>query len=345
MYDYNVILLWLGLILAFLMAVTLGGNDAAEPADCAVGAGVVSIKKAIILFVIFATIGALTQGYMVMKTIGKGIVPEISIAGAFASVLAAILWVNLISVKLGVDVSVTHSITGAVIGYGLAAYGWNMVNNKIFVKIVLSWLSSPLASLFLAYVFYKIEVYSIKKLNINVYSEKFRRLLSYSLIGALAFSAYAFGANDIANATGVYVTIAEKLGHMPDYNVMLILAIFGSVGVAVGGLIIGPKVISTMAFKVTKLNPLMGFAAELSNAVVVYLFTTIPYLLMGFGLPISTSLATGGSLIGVGLASGKKININKKTVTILVSFWILTVPVSIILSASIYWAINIIMAL
>jgi len=337
---YETIILGAGLVLSFLMAVTLGGNDAAEPTDCAVGAGVISIRKAVILFAIFATVGALTQGFMVMKTIGKGIVPEITIAGAFASVLAAVLWVNFIASRLGIDVSVTHSITGAVVGYGLAAYGWEMINRGIFFIIILSWLSSPLASLFLAYVLYKLIVFLINKLRIDVYSEKFEKILSYSLIGSLIFSAYAFGTNDIANATGVYVTIAEKLGHMPDYNAMLLLAAFGSVGIAVGGLLIGPKVISTMAFKITRLDVLTGFAAELSNALVVYLFTTLPYMLIGFGLPISTSLASGGSLIGVGLASGGRENIDKKTVTLLAGFWVLTVPVSIILSASIYLAIK-----
>ena len=322
------------------MAITLGGNDAAEPTDSAVGAGVVSIKKAVTLFATFATIGALTQGFMVMKTIGRGIVPEISVAGALASVLAAVLWVNFIASRLGIDVSVTHSITGAVVGYGVAAYGWNMVNSGIFVMIILSWLSSPLVSLILAYAFYKSMVFLIKTFDIDVFSKYFEKSLSYFLIGSLAFSAYAFGTNDIANATGVYVTIAEKLGHLPDYNAMLILAAFGSVGVAIGGLAIGPRVISTMAYKITRLDVLTGFASELSNALVVYLFTTIPYMLIGFGLPISTSLASGGSLIGVGLAAGGKENIDKETTLMLVSFWILTVPVSMMLSAGIYLSIK-----
>lgn len=334
------VLLVLGFILSFFMAITLGGNDAAEPTDSAVGAGVVSIKKAVILFAIFAAVGALTQGFMVMKTIGKGIVPEITIAGAFASVLAAVLWVNFIASRLGIDVSVTHSITGAVIGYGMAAYGWDMINSWIFVMIILSWLSSPLISLALAYIFYKFIVSIIRKLRIEIYSEYFEKILSYFLIGSLAFSAYAFGTNDIANATGVYVTIAEKLGHLPDYNAMLILAAFGSIGIAIGGLYIGPKVISTMAYKITRLDVVTGFAAELSNALVVYLFTTIPYLLIGFGLPISTSLASGGSLIGVGLAAGGKENIDKETTLMLASFWVLTVPVSMALSAGIYLLIK-----
>ena len=63
-------------------------------------------------------------------------------------------------------------------------------------------------------------------------------------------------------------------------------------------------------------------------------------MLIGFGLPISTSLASGGSLIGVGLAAGGKENIDKETTLMLISFWVLTVPVSMILSGGIYLVIK-----
>jgi len=341
--DVESALLILGLVMSFVMAVSLGGNDAAEPTDCAVGAGVISIRKAVILFAIFTAVGALTQGFMVMKTVGRGIVPEISIAGAFTCVTAAALWVLLIASRIGIDISVTHSIIGAVVGYGLLSYGWNNINHYILFMTILSWITSPLTSIILAYVFYRIIVYIIERMNIDVYSPKFEKTLSAFLIGSLAFSAYSFGMNDIANATGVYVTIASKLGRMPDYNAMLALAAFGSVGIAVGGLTIGPKVISTMAFKVTRLNVISGFAAELSNALVVYLFTTIPYHLIGFGLPISTSLASAGSLIGVGIASGGRKSINKEIAFRLASFWVLTVPATMAISAVIYFLLKVLL--
>lgn len=336
MFNVDMMLLVLGLVLSFIMAISLGGNDAAEPTDCAVGAGVISIRKAVLLFAIFTAVGALTQGFMVMKTIGKGIVPEISIAGAFTSVTAASVWVIFIASRLGMDVSVTHSIIGAVMGYGLISWGWDNINHQVLYMTIVSWITSPLASILLAYIFYKIIILIIEFAGVDVYSKTFEKIISYFLIGALAFSAYAFGMNDIANATGVYVTIASKLGKMPDYNAMLLLAAFGSIGIAIGGVTIGPKVISTMAFKVTKLNVITGLAAELSNAIVVYLFTTIPYHIIGFGLPISTSLATAGSLIGVGLASGGKKSINLETTSKLASFWVITVPATMILSALIY---------
>ncbi len=326
------ILLTCGLILSFVMAFNMGGNDAANPTDCVVGSEVLSIRKAVMLFSVFTLIGSLLQGFMVMKTIGIGIVPEIDIFGAFTIVLSANIWI-LISSLLGRPISTTHSIIGAVLGYGFVKYGLN-INTQILVIIILSWISSPLCSLILAFIIYRMLKVLITR---NKFGESlvFEKMIKALLIFSLCFSAYAFGANDVGNATGVYVTIASKLGHLPDYNAMILLATYGAIGIATGGFVIGPRVIGTVAFKVCRLDVLTGLAAEMSNALVVYLFTTIPYMLIGYGLPISTSYATVGSIIGAGVAkSGKSIN---KTVIISIAlFWILTVPVTAILCGLIY---------
>lgn len=309
------------------MAFNMGGNDAANPTDCAVGSGVLSIKKALMLFSVFTLIGSLLQGFMVMKTIGLGIVPEIDVLGAFIIILSANIWI-LISSLLGKPISTTHSVIGAVLGYGLVKYGLN-INIQVLVMIVLSWISSPLCSLILAFTVYRMLETLIKRSKFEK-SLVFEKIIKVLLIFSLCFSAYAFGANDVGNATGVYVTIASKLGRLPDYNAMILLATYGAIGIAIGGLIIGPRVVKTVAFKVYRLDILTGLAAEISNALVVYLFTTIPYMFIGYGLPISTSYATVGSIIGAGIAKNRKF-INK-TVTISIAiFWILTVPVTAVL--------------
>ncbi|MCD6342072.1 MAG: inorganic phosphate transporter, partial [Thaumarchaeota archaeon] len=76
--------------------------------------------------------------------------------------------------------------------------------------------------------------------------------------------------------------------------------------------------------------------AELSNAVVVHMFTTIPYFLFGYGLPISTSLASVGAVIGVGLAMYKSAGVNKRTIMVLVAAWIASITVTAIVSYILY---------
>ncbi|MGQ9513739.1 MAG: anion permease [Thermoproteota archaeon] len=319
----------IGLALSFYMAWSLGANDAATPTDCAVGAGVISLKRALIIFATFSMIGALTQGFMVMTTIGKGLVPSIDLLGAMTVVLAACIWVTFCTWK-GLEISNTHSVVGSIIGYGLIVHG--TVDLRIITGIALAWVSSPLLSAALA-----ISIYTVLKkiLHRSINEERVQRLISILLIGSLCFSAYCFGANDVGNATGVYVTVAQKIGNMPDYNTMLLLAAFGSLGIAIGGLTWGSRVVVTVAYKIVRLDPLSGLSAEISNALVIFLFVTLPYAVIGYGLPISTSISSVGSIIGVGLAKDRH-SINKITIVRLIATWITTPFATAILSIIIY---------
>ncbi|MBC7121534.1 MAG: inorganic phosphate transporter, partial [Candidatus Methanosuratus sp.] len=181
--DVSMILLALGLLLAFVMSINLGGNDAANPTSAAVGSGVLTIRRALLLFGIFVFFGAVLQGSMVMKTIGKGIVPEIDVAGAFAIILSANIWIFVATMR-GMAISTTHAIICAVIGYGLVEFGVGGINFGVFGTIVISWIASPLCSVVLAYTIYKIIVRYMN--NNDGRLQKFFKML---IIGSLCFSA------------------------------------------------------------------------------------------------------------------------------------------------------------
>jgi len=316
----------IGFALSFLMAVALGGNDAATPTETAVGARVLSIRQAVALFAVFAALGAMTQGFMVMKTIGTGIVPSINLLGAIIAVLSTFIWIMICNFY-GLEISVTHSIVGSILGYGIAAYGVNGIQWGMVQNVAISWLTSPLLAALAAFLLFKLMAIVVAKY------EGVKRGLPSVLKIALCYSAYAFGTNDIANATGVYVTVAMvALGHPPESSVMLWLAILGSLGIALGGFLLGPKVIETVAFRITRLNPVSGTAAEVSNALVVHLFTIVPYALLGYGMPISTSLASVGALVGVGFACYGSSGINRRTVTVLFSSWVATILITAVLT-------------
>lgn len=329
--DITLMLLIIGLLLSFLLSLSLGANDAATPTDCAVGAGIISIKRAVILFAVFTFIGAIAQGFMVIKTIGKGIVSEIDIVGAVSISIATSIWVLYCSYK-GLDVSVTHSSIGSVTGYGLVAYGLTGLNYDVIRNVVISWVTSPICAISLSYSLYKL---TMRILINKPWTYKLEKTISYALIFSLCFSAYSFGANDVGNATGAYVTVAMKIGKIPDYNTMLFLSILGATGIAIGGIFWGRRVIETVAFKITRIDIVMGMIAELSNALIVYLFTTIPYMVFGFGMPISTSIASNSSIIGVGLAKDYKA-VNYRTILKLVIGWLSTLPMTMLITAIVY---------
>ena len=321
-----------GLALTVPIAWSLGANDAANPTDCAVGSGAISMKKALALFALFAALGAILQGYMVMKTIDRGIVPRIDLIGAFIVVLSVCIWLFLCTWR-GLPVSTTHTTVGAVLGYGVAAYDVSQLNVNVIFNVFLAFASSPILSMLLAIGVTKLIEFGLPRLVKTPY--KLDKLISAMLIGSLIFSAYSFGANDIANVTGVYVTVTKEIGGMPDRETMLLLALLGSGGIALGGFTWGYRVIETAGRKITRLNLTMGLSAELSNALTVYLFTTIPYLLFGWGLPVSTTHSSVGSIIGAGLARGIK-SVNRYAVLKILAAWMLTLPCAFLLSLAMF---------
>jgi len=125
------------------------------------------------------------------------------------------------------------------------------------------------------------------------------------------------------------------VGNIPGEMAIIVLSALGAVGIAIGGLTWGYKVIETVAYRIIRLDVVSGFAAELANALVVYLFVTLPYIFFGFGLPISTSIASVGAIIGAGLGKDPKA-INKSTIARLVLTWGITVPATAVISIIIH---------
>ncbi len=329
----------IGLALAFYVAWCLGANDAANPTDCAVGSGVITLRRAVLLFAIFVAIGALLQGFMVMKTIDRGIVPRIDVLGAFTTILAVSIWVTFCTWK-GMPISTTHSIIGGVIGYGLLTYGVHGLEWGLILMVLVSIAVTPILSIALALGLYPVFKAFFGKISGRLSARSVEKLIKYMLITALCFSAYAFGANDIANATGLFVTVTKELGGVPDYSAMILLAALGSIGIAFGGLTWGRRVILTGARRVTRLTPLTGLSAEFSNAIVIFLFTTIPFILFGWGFPVSTTYSSIGAIIGVGLIRGMG-GVDRAIVTKIAASWILTIPLVALMSAALYGLVSI----
>jgi PiT family inorganic phosphate transporter len=387
-----------GILLAFYMAWCMGANDASNPTECAVGAGVISIKRALILFAIFVALGGILLGPFVIKTVDRGLIPrdELSqkmvIIGSFTAILSASIWVTF-STWMGMPVSTTHSTIGGILGFGLIACA-SLINWDRLNIVIISLLLSPILSLLLAsglFLLFRAYFKKVRKeqsnllmvhsliyflcfaTSISIFKEilkwdvvgtvlgglltalilsvisvhAFRKMygkfetgqsIGYLLIVALCFSAFAFGANDMANATGVFVTPTQKLmGEPPALWVMFLLSALGAAGIAIGGFMWGYRVINTAAYQVTRLDPLSGAAAEYSNAITVFLFTVVPTFLMGFGIPISTTHSSIGSIIGVGLTMRGLRGVNMKTTSKILAFWILTIPAVALISMSLFW--------
>ena len=147
--DFTDLFFLLSLVAGFLMAFNLGANDVANSMATAVGARAITIKQAVFIAGILNFVGAVFLGAHVTATVSKGIInpagisdPNVMLLGMFASLLAAALWV-LVATLTALPVSSTHSIVGAILGFGIVAGGPSVVNWMKLGGVVASWFISP----------------------------------------------------------------------------------------------------------------------------------------------------------------------------------------------------------
>jgi len=159
--DFNTLIYILAIVFGFYMAWNVGANDVANAMGTSVGSKAISLKQAVLIAAIFEFSGAYLVGSHVTQTIRKGMVdisifssiPSHFVLGMLAALIATAIWLHL-ATYYGLPVSTTHSIVGAVIGFGLVAGGTSAVKWGGVGKIVLSWIVSPIAGGIFAYIIF-----------------------------------------------------------------------------------------------------------------------------------------------------------------------------------------------
>ena len=291
---------------------SLGANDAANVFGTAVGSKMIRFKTAAIIASVFVVIGAVVGGSGAAHTLGKlGAVN--AIAGSFMVAFAAgftVFWMT----KLHLPVSTSQAVVGAIIGWNF--FSGSLTDTGSLTKIVSTWIICPLLSAIIA-----ILLFSLFKAYFNRVNTHMLRIDSYTRIGLIvigAFGAYSLGANNIANVMGVFVPVApfpavEILG-LFTLNSTQILFLIGGLAIAVGIITYSSKVMDTVGGSLMKISPVVALVVVLSQAIVLFLFSsvTLENWLVSHGLPsiplvpVSSSQAVIGAVIGVGLVKGGK---------------------------------------
>ena len=150
-------------MLGFFAAYGVGANDVANAMGTSVGSKVLTIKQAVLIAALFEFLGAFLAGGGVTQTIRKGVIDpalfdanlEILIYGMISALFAAGTWLLIASLR-GWPVSTTHTIVGAIVGFGIYALGFDKINWSVVGNIGLSWITSPLSSAIVAALFYYI---------------------------------------------------------------------------------------------------------------------------------------------------------------------------------------------
>lgn len=328
----------------FFVGWNIGANDAANCIGTTVGARIISFRKAVAIMAAFVILGGVLQGHHVMKTVGKGIVisesrlyedhngkpppqefgnifPENRLpdGAILIALICAGLFVSLATFSR-VPVSTSQAIVGGVAGVGVGLVGFqpDYFRLQVLTKIVGAWVISPVLTMILAASLY----WAIGRLLIRTSSVLWNQAMGLAVLVSAAYVSFSLGANDVGNAIG------PLLSKYPDHG--LELALLGGVAMATGAVTAGSRVTDTVGKSITVLDYGGALAAQLSAGLGVHFFSLL-------GIPVSTSQAIVGGVIGVGLTKGAQAVSTRKILTILAG-WVVT-PLSAAVFAALMFRI------
>ena len=256
----------------------LGANDSANIFGTGVATGTIRYRTAILLTAIFLVAGAMLEGSKCMETLGE--LSRLTSMAAFCCTLAAGATMMTLTL-LALPASASQAIVGTIVGAGILSGTADFT--KLY-KILVCWLFTPVSGIFFGYVCYRVAEWI---LNRTVRGLSFRNRLYFAgILVAGCYGAYSLGANNVANVTGVYV----GSGMLSPFTA----ATVGGLSIAVGVLTFSRKVMMTVGKGIVPLDPFSAFVVVLAEALTLHLFTQI-------GVPVSSSQAVVGAVIGVGL--------------------------------------------
>ncbi len=317
------------------MGWSLGANDAANIFGTAVGTNMVRFRTAAIICAVFITLGAVVSGAGPVE--GLGAVGEVNaLAGAFTVSACAALTVTFMT-RVGLPVSTTQAIVGAIVGWNL--FSGYPTDPDALATIVGTWVYGPMIGAAFAFVLFFVVKYILERVRIHLI--RLDRYTRNALLLAGIFGAYSLGANNMANVVGVFVPASP----FQDLQLMGItitgaqqLFAIGGIAASVGVATYSHRVMHTVGSGLYQLSPITAFIVILSTALVLFLFASeelaawmaargLPWLPL---VPVSQSQAAVGSIIGVSLARGGR-NLNLRLLRNIVLGWVATPTVAAIL--------------
>jgi PiT family inorganic phosphate transporter len=295
---------------------SLGANDAANAFGSAVSSRMVKFWTAAVMASIFVVLGALLEGRAGIETL-QGLT-ELTLKMAVVSSVAAALTVTIMTV-LGLPVSTSQAAVGAIFGIGV-------VNKQLNVaglgKVVACWFGTPIGGLLIAIVLYRLLAVFYNRSKIDLFDSDI--LLRLSLIVAGSYAAYALGANNVANVTAVFVAAGQLT--------VFTAALVGGLSIALGILTFSRGVMETVGTKLVRLDPFSALVVVLAEGLTVHFYTLV-------GVPVSTSQAVIGAILGVGIVKGVN-TVSRRTLTNILVGWFLTPAIACFIAVVLYFAVN-----
>jgi inorganic phosphate transporter, PiT family len=318
------------IIVALIFDYINGFHDAANSIATVVSTRVLSPGKAVIWAAVFNFIAAFTFGTAVAKTVGAGLVDIhiVTFAVIFAGLVGAIVW-DLITWYVGLPTSSSHALIGGYAGAAVAKAGWGAIIASGWTKTLIFIVLAPLIGMVLGFTIMLTTMWIFHGFSPGRVDRWFRRL---QLLSAAAYS-LGHGGNDAQKTMGIIAGALVaggylQLGQAGQLPIPLWVILSAHAAIALGTLSGGWRIIHTMGSKITKLQPVGGFAAETAGAISLFTATHL-------GIPVSTTHTITGAIIGVG--SIKRLSAVRWGIAgRIVWAWILTIPASAAIAAVVY---------
>ncbi|MCB1870060.1 MAG: inorganic phosphate transporter [Gammaproteobacteria bacterium] len=308
---------------------SLGANDAANVFGTAVASRMIQFTTAAIICSVFLVLGAVISGAGAAH--GLGALGKLNaLPGAFMAAFSAALTVYWMT-KAGLPVSTTQAIVGAIIG-------WNFFSSSItdisaLTKILATWVACPILGAIFGALIYKLVMMTLNRSRIHLL-----RLDGYTRLGLIlagAFGSYSLGANNIGNVMGVFVSSSPfsdfSIAGLFTLTSIQQLFLLGAIAIGVGVFTYSKRVMMTVGDGILPLTPVGAWVVVISHSIVLFLFSsiTLEHFLASNGLPtiplipVSSSQAVVGAVIGIGLLKGGK-GIKWRALGNIASGWVTT---------------------
>jgi len=291
----------------------LGANDASNVFGTAVASRIVSFRNACMLCAGAVILGAMLQGTAGIHTL-SGLTEQTTKTLIIVSVSAAFT-VTLMTI-MSLPISTSQAIVGSIAGVGLST---NSMHWAGLAKVVACWIATPVGAMLFSCAIYKLLSLFIKHVPMSILTRD--KILWGGLLAVGTYGSYALGANNVANATGIF---SGQLPGVSDGQ----LALFGGIAIAVGVLTYSKRVMMAVGSGIMPLDAFTAFTAVSSMAITVHIFAMV-------GVPVSTSQAIVGAIIGIGLMRGTQ-GIRFGALRRIGFGWLLTPIISLILAAAGY---------
>jgi len=316
--------LGLVIILALLFGFINGMRDSSSIVATMISSRAFPPRAALTMTALVEFVGPFVFGVTVAKTVGGDIVASsaLSLQALTVGLVGAILW-NLITWQFGIPSSSSHALIGGLIGATVISSGWSAIKVSGLYKVLIALFASPLVGFFVGFVVLRIIYYLARHSSPHINNFFKRGQLLTAMV--LAFS---HGTNDTQKTIGIIVLSLIIGGYLPEFSVPLWVIVVSAGAMSLGTSFGGWKLIRTLGSKFYKIQPVHGFATQLTSGLVILTASLT-------GLPVSTSQVVSSAIIGVG-ASERFGKVRWGVAGDILTAWVITIPISALFSAGIY---------